>query len=86
MSELQSDSLSKCKIPVTCGEVRGWGGTVSFDAKFASIWIEWNSINSPLSWLLAEWLLLMLSIPYHHLLHTEAILDLKKGEIQESQI
>jgi len=25
---------------VTCGEVRGWGGTLSFKAKFASIWIE----------------------------------------------
>jgi len=28
------------------------------------------SINSPLNWLLAEWLLLMLSILYHNLLHT----------------
>ena len=55
---------------VTCGEVRGWGGTVSFKAKFASIWIEWSSISSPLKWLLAEWLLLMLRIPYHNLLHT----------------
>ena len=55
---------------VTCGEVRDWGGTVSFKAKFASVWIEWNSINSPLTWLLAEWLLLMISIPYHNLLHT----------------
>ena len=55
---------------VTCGEVRGWGGTVSFKAKFASVWIEWSSINSPLNWLLAEWLLLMISIPYHDLLHT----------------
>ena len=55
---------------VTCGEVRDWAGTVSFKAKFASVWIEWSSINSPLNWLLAEWLLLMLSIPYHNLLHT----------------
>ena len=55
---------------VTCGEVRDWGGTVSFKAKFASAWIEWSSINSPFNWLLAEWLLLMLSIPYHNLLHT----------------
>jgi len=55
---------------VTCGEVRDWGGTVSFKAKFASVWIEWSSIHSPLNWLLAEWLLLMLSIPYHNLLDT----------------
>jgi len=55
---------------VTCGEVRDWAGTVSFKAKFASVWIEWSSINSPLNWLLTEWLLLMLSIPYHNLLHT----------------
>jgi len=55
---------------VTWGEVRGWGGTVSFKAKFASVWIERSSINSPLNWLLAEWLLLMLSTPYHNLLHT----------------
>ena len=34
------------------------------------IWIEWRSINSPLNWLLSEWLLLMLSITYHTLLHT----------------
>jgi len=55
---------------VTCGEVRDWGGTVSFKAKFASVWIEWSSIHSPLNWLLSEWLLLLLSIPYHNLLHT----------------
>ena len=55
---------------VTCGEVRDWGGTVSFKAKFASVCIEWSSINSPLNWLFAEWLLFMLSIPYHNLLHT----------------
>ena len=55
---------------MTCGEVRDWGGTVSFKVKFASVWIEWSSINSPLNWLLAQWLLLMLSIPYHNLLHT----------------
>ena len=55
---------------VTCGEVGDWAGTVSFKAKFTSVWIEWNSINSPLNWLLAEWLLLMISIPYHNLLHT----------------
>ena len=55
---------------VTCGEVRDWGGTVSFKAKFVSVWIEWSSINSPLNWLLAEWLLLMIFIPYHNLLHT----------------
>jgi len=55
---------------VTCGEVRGWGGTVFFKAKFASVWIEWSSINSPLNWQLAEWLLLMLRIAYHNLLHT----------------
>ena len=46
---------------VTCGEVRDCWGTVSFKAKLASIWIEWSSINSPLNWLLAEWLLLMFS-------------------------
>ena len=46
------------------------GGIVSFKAKFASVWIKWSSINSPLNWLLAEWLLLMLSIPYHNLLRT----------------
>jgi len=23
--------------PVTCGEIRGWGGTVSFKAKSASV-------------------------------------------------
>jgi len=55
---------------VTCGEVRDWGGTVSFKAKFVSVWIEWSSINSPLNWLLAEWLLLMIFIPYHNFLHT----------------
>ena len=55
---------------VTRGEVRDWGGTLSFKVKFASVWIEWSSINSALNWLLAEWLLLMLSIPYHNLLHT----------------
>ena len=55
---------------VTYGDFRGWGGTVSFKAKFASMWTEWSSINSPLNWLLAEWLLNMLSIPYHNLLHT----------------
>ena len=49
---------------VICGEVRGWGGTVFFKAKFASIWIEWSSINPPLNWLLAEWLLFMLSIQW----------------------
>jgi len=77
---LHSGFLSNLRLPwirciefifftVTCGEVRDWGGTVSFKAKFASVWIEWSSINSPLNWLLAEWLLLMLSIPYHNLLH-----------------
>ena len=55
---------------VTCGEVRDWAGTVSFKAKFASVWIEWSSINSLLNWLLAEWLLLMVSIPYYIFLHT----------------
>ena len=54
---------------VTCGEVRDWGGTVSFKPKFANVWIEWSSINSPLNWLHAEWLMLMLSTPYHNLLH-----------------
>ena len=68
---------------VTCGKVRDLGGTVSFKAKSGSVWIEWSRINSTLNWLLAEWLLLMLSIPYHHFLHTYtvgtmAILDLKK--------
>jgi len=78
---LHSGFLSNLRLPwircieyiffaVTCGEVRDTGGTVSFKAKFASVWIEWSSINSPLNWLLAEWLLLMLSIPYHNLLHT----------------
>jgi len=37
-----------------CGEVRGWGGTVSFKAKFVSIQIEWSGINSLLNWLLTE--------------------------------
>jgi len=72
--------------PVTCSEIRDWGGTVSFKAKFASVWIAWRNINSPLNWLLAEWLLLMLSILYHHFSHTQgtdAILDLKKDKIQE---
>ena len=55
---------------MTCGEVGDWGSTVSFKAKFASVWIEWSSVNSPINWLLAEWLLLMLSIPCHNLLHT----------------
>ena len=55
---------------VTCVGVGDWGGTVSFKAKFASVWIEWSSITSPLNWLLAEWLLPMLSIPCHNLLHT----------------
>jgi len=31
---------------VTCGEVRGWGGTVSFKAKFVSIWIEWSRFTT----------------------------------------
>jgi len=60
--------------------VCGWRGTLFFKAKFASIWIEWSSINSPLNWLLPESLLLMLSIPYHHSythIHREAIQDLK---------
>ena len=51
-----------------------WGSWLGrhylFKVKFASVWIAWSSINSPLNWLLAEWLLLMLSIPYHKLLHT----------------
>jgi len=75
---LHSGFLSNLRLPwirciwyifftVTCGEVRDWGGTVCFKAKFASVWIEWSSINSPLNWLLAEWLLLMPSIPYHDL-------------------
>ena len=46
------------------------GGHCPFQSKFASAWIEWSSINAPLNWLLAEWLLLMLSIPCHNLLHT----------------
>jgi len=75
---------------VTCGEVRDWGGTVSFKAKFASVWIEWSSINSPLNWLLAEWLLLMLSTPYHNLLNTKmgtmAILDLKKVTYRRTKL
>jgi len=52
---------------VTCGEVRGWGGTISFKAKFASV--NWSSKTSSLTWLLAALLLLMISIPYHSL-HT----------------
>ena len=78
---LHSGFLSNLRLPwircieyifftETCGEVRDWGGTVSFKAKFANVWIEWSSINSPLNWLLAVWLLLMLSTPYHKLLHT----------------
>ena len=47
-----------------------WGGTVSFKAKFASVWIEWSSIHSPLNWLLSEWLLPIFPIPYHNLLLT----------------
>jgi len=70
---------------VTCVEVLGWGGTVSFKAKFASIWIQWSSINSPLNWLLAEWLnLLMLCISYlicYTHIGTEAIPDLKNSKI-----
>jgi len=38
---------------VTCCEVRDWAGTVSFKAKFASVGIEWSTINSPHNWLLA---------------------------------
>ena len=45
--------------PVTCGEVRGWGGTAFFKANFAIVWIEWSSINSLLKWLLADWMLFM---------------------------
>jgi len=55
---------------VACGEVRDWGGTISINVNFASVWIKWSSIISPLNWLLAEWLRLMFSIPYHNLLHT----------------
>ena len=67
---------------VTCVEVRGWGSTVSFKAKFASLWIAWSSINSPVSWLLAEWLLLVLRIPYryHNLLHTHRYIGDSKFE------
>jgi len=54
---------------VTYGEVRDWRGTVSFKVNFASVWSEWSTISSPLNWLLAEWLLLMLSIRYYNLLH-----------------
>jgi len=40
-----------------------------FHSQISSVWINWSTINSPLNWLLAEWLVLMLSIPYHNLLH-----------------
>ena len=74
---------------VTCGEVRYWGGTVSFKAKFASVWIELSSINSPLNWLLAEWLLLMLFIHiiicYTHI-GTMAILELKKATYRTTKL
>jgi len=53
---LHSGFLSNLRLPwircieyifftVTCGEVRDWGGAVSFKAKFASVWIEWSSIK-----------------------------------------
>ena len=74
---------------MTCGEVRDWGGTGSFKAIFASVWIEWSSINSPLNWLLAEWLLLMLSSPHHNLLHTyrhNSDSRFEKSNIWEDQI
>jgi len=29
---------------VTCGEVRDWGGIVSFKTKFASTGIEWSTL------------------------------------------
>ena len=73
-----------CKS-VTCGEVRGWGSTVFFKANFASIWIERTSINSPLQWLLADWLLIFLSIQYDnfytHIGRGDSTVDLKKGKI-----
>jgi len=51
-----------------------WGSWLGrhclFQSQIASVWIEWSGINSPLNWVLAEWLLLMLSSPYHNLLHT----------------
>jgi len=49
----------KGSTEVTCGEVHGWGGIVSFKANFASVWIEWSSIYSPRKWLLADWLLFL---------------------------
>jgi len=55
---------------LTCGEVRGWGGTLSSKAKFRVYELNWSSINSPPNWLLSEWLLLMLIIPYQSFLHT----------------
>ena len=96
---LHSGILSNLRLPwircieyifltVTCGEVRDWAGTISCKAKFASVWIEWSSVNSPLNWLLAEWLLLMLSIPYHNLLHTyshNGDSRFKKSSIKEDQ-
>jgi len=73
-------------VAVACGEVRGWGGTLSFKANFASVWIEWRNINSPFKRLLADWILFLLSVPYHNFYtHIEAILDLKKGKIYDGQ-
>ena len=69
---------------MTCSEFRGWGGTVSFKTNFASIWIKWSSMNSPLNWLLAEWLLLMISIPYHHFLHKHRYRDDSRFEKREN--
>jgi len=55
-------------IYIFCSDVRR-GSWLGRHCLFQSQICE-CSINSPLSWLLSEWLLLMLSIPYHNLLHT----------------
>jgi len=65
------------------------GEALSFKANFASVWIEWSSINPPLKWLLADWLLFLLSIPYHNFytyIGTEAILDLKKLKFSRAKL
>ena len=64
---------------VTCGEVRGWGGSASFKANFCEC-MNWSSKNLPLLAACLQIGLLLLSISYHNFythIGTEAILDLK---------
>ena len=54
---------------VTCGEFRDWWGTVSFKAKFASVWIEWSSIIHHSTGCLQNDYCFAFNL-YHNLLHT----------------